>query len=189
VCVYSLCPSFPEYALIHDVAMRRPGIVLLHDLGMHHLYIEMLQRGGWDVDAYVDSIALHYGTAAARETRDRIQAGDWPPQDLERLSARQPLFEPAIAGALGVVVGSEHAAERVRSAWPGPVAALASPPDSAAGYANDLMRFIDDALAVTPVLDLAERAGRELGALGVSGGDEACGLVLDEMSRLLPAGR
>ena len=49
---------------IHELALRRPGIVTLHDLFLHHLLIERtLGRG--DLDPYREELAFDHGWAGA----------------------------------------------------------------------------------------------------------------------------
>src|SRR5215210_5752110 len=45
----------PHHELMYAEAMRRPGVVVLHDLVLHHLIVEMtLARG--DADGYVAAL-------------------------------------------------------------------------------------------------------------------------------------
>lgn len=54
----------PHHEAIYRMAMREPGVVVLHDLVLHHLIVEMtLARG--DADAYVDALRANHGAAGA----------------------------------------------------------------------------------------------------------------------------
>ncbi len=55
---------------IYREAMERPGVVVLHDVVLHHLIVEMtLARG--DVDAYVAALEENHGAAGAAWARGR----------------------------------------------------------------------------------------------------------------------
>ena len=60
----------PHHELMYAEAMREPGVVVLHDLVLHHLIVEMtLARG--DADAYVAALAANHGAAGAAWARGR----------------------------------------------------------------------------------------------------------------------
>src|SRR3954454_14851939 len=60
----------PHHAWIYDEAMRTPGVIVLHDLVLHHLIVEMtLARG--DVDGYVAALEANHGAAGAAWARGR----------------------------------------------------------------------------------------------------------------------
>lgn len=60
----------PYHAAFYDEAMREPGVIVLHDLVLHHLIVEMtLARG--DVEPYVASLRASHGEAGAAWARGR----------------------------------------------------------------------------------------------------------------------
>ncbi len=60
----------PFHEAIYAEAMKRPGVVVLHDLVLHHLIVEMtLARG--DADAYVAALEANHGPAGAAWARGR----------------------------------------------------------------------------------------------------------------------
>ena len=60
----------PHHEWIYREAMRRPGVIVLHDLVLHHLIVEMtLARG--DVEGYVDALRANHGEAGAAWARGR----------------------------------------------------------------------------------------------------------------------
>jgi len=60
----------PHHEAIYAEAMRRPGVIVLHDLVLHHLIVEMtLARG--DTDAYVAALEANHGAAGAAWARGR----------------------------------------------------------------------------------------------------------------------
>ena len=60
----------PHHAFAYAEAMREPGVVVLHDLVLHHLIVEMtLARG--DVDGYVAALEASHGAAGAAWAQGR----------------------------------------------------------------------------------------------------------------------
>lgn len=118
----------PLYAPFYSMAGRVPGVVVLHDLVLHHLRAwQTIERG--DAGAYFDALGSAYGPAVAQRARAN-------PAALNRFD--YPLSEDLVRAARGVIVHSEYAARHVRAAAPGvPVAVVpmgirADPPVSRA---------------------------------------------------------
>jgi len=60
----------PHHELAYAEAMREPGVIVLHDLVLHHLIVEMtLARG--DADAYIAALEANHGPAGAAWARGR----------------------------------------------------------------------------------------------------------------------
>ena len=60
----------PHHELMYTEAMREPGVVVLHDLVLHHLIVELtLARG--DADGYVAALQASHGAAGAAWARGR----------------------------------------------------------------------------------------------------------------------
>lgn len=60
----------PHHEWIYEEAMRTPGVIVLHDLVLHHLIVEMtLARG--DADGYVAALRANHGEAGAAWARGR----------------------------------------------------------------------------------------------------------------------
>jgi glycosyltransferase involved in cell wall biosynthesis len=60
----------PHHELMYTEAMHHPGVVVLHDLVLHHLIVELtLARG--DADAYVDALHANHGAPGAAWARGR----------------------------------------------------------------------------------------------------------------------
>jgi glycosyltransferase involved in cell wall biosynthesis len=60
----------PHHEWIYDEAMRVPGVIVLHDVVLHHLIVEMtLARG--DVEGYVAALERNHGAAGAAWARGR----------------------------------------------------------------------------------------------------------------------
>jgi len=99
----------PHHEWIYAEAMRRPGVVVLHDLVLHHLIVEMtLARG--DAEGYVASLEASHGPAGAAWARGRV-AG----LHSEMGNFLLPASIEVAQRSLGVIVHNHYAADRLRS--------------------------------------------------------------------------
>jgi glycosyltransferase involved in cell wall biosynthesis len=89
--------------------MRTPGVIVLHDLVLHHLIVEMtLARG--DVDGYVAALEANHGQAGAAWARGRA-AG----LHSEMGNFLLPASVVVANRSRGVIVHNRYAAERLQS--------------------------------------------------------------------------
>lgn len=99
----------PHHAWIYEQAMRNPGVVVLHDLVLHHLIVEMtLARG--DVDGYVAALEANHGEAGASWARGRA-AG----LHSEMGNFLMPASIDVANRSRAVIVHNRYAADRLRS--------------------------------------------------------------------------
>ena len=94
-----------------------PGIVHLHDLVLHHMVVGILEREGKTLNGgYERALATWYPASDVKLAIQRWQAGApvWDSEDVIRF----PLHQPVTALALGVIVHSEYAAQRIASDLP-----------------------------------------------------------------------
>ena len=99
----------PHHAWIYDEAMRVPGVIVLHDIVLHHLIVEMtLARG--DVEGYVDALRANHGEAGAAWARGRA-AGLHSEMGNFLLPASVEVANRSTA----VIVHNRWAADRLRS--------------------------------------------------------------------------
>jgi len=99
----------PHHEFAYAEAMREPGVVVLHDLVMHHLIVEMtLARG--DVEGYVAALEANHGAAGAAWARGRA-AG----LHSEMGNFLLPASVDVARRARAVIVHNDYAAERLRS--------------------------------------------------------------------------
>lgn len=105
--VYHLGNS-PLFASIYDASLETPGVIVLHDVVLHHLRAwQTIERG--DVASYGDEVREAYGAEVAALARHN-------PVSINRFE--YPLSERAIRAARGVIVHSESAAQFVRQCSP-----------------------------------------------------------------------
>lgn len=99
----------PHHESIYRLAMRAPGVVVLHDLVLHHLIVEMtLARG--DANAYVEALRANHGEAGAAWARGRA-AG----LHTEMGNFLLPASVEVARRSRAVIVHNRYAAERLRS--------------------------------------------------------------------------
>ncbi len=99
----------PHHAWIYEEAMRTPGVIVLHDVVLHHLIVEMtLARG--DADAYAESLRASHGAAGEAWARGRA-AGLHSEMGNFLFPASIDLANRSRA----VIVHNEWAADRLRS--------------------------------------------------------------------------
>jgi len=99
----------PHHEWIYREAMATPGVIVLHDLVLHHLIVEMtLARG--DVDGYVAALRANHGEAGAAWARGRA-AG----LHSEMGNFLLPASIDVARRSRAVIVHNYYAAERLRS--------------------------------------------------------------------------
>ena len=99
----------PHHEAMYAEAMREPGVVVLHDLVLHHLIVEMtLARG--DVDGYIAALEANHGAAGAAWARGRA-AG----LHSEMGNFLLPASVEVANRSKAVIVHNRYAAERLQS--------------------------------------------------------------------------
>src|SRR5262249_55082375 len=99
----------PHHEWIYREAMRTPGVIVLHDLVLHHLIVEMtLARG--DVEGYVEALRANHGAGGEGGARGRA-AG----LHSEMGNFLMPASVEVARRSRAVIVHNEWAADRLRS--------------------------------------------------------------------------
>jgi len=99
----------PHHAWIYEEALRTPGVIVLHDLVLHHLIVEItLARG--DVDGYVAALEANHGEVGAAWARGRA-AG----LHSEMGNFLMPASVAVANRSRAVIVHNRYAAERLQS--------------------------------------------------------------------------
>ena len=103
---------------VYDTALRRPGVVVLHEANLHHLIAEItIKRGNWD--AYMDAVSFDGGPKAlefAHAVR-RLEVG--PDYD------GVPMLRRILSRTRGLIVHSEYVATICRqNGYQGPLAVI-----------------------------------------------------------------
>jgi glycosyltransferase involved in cell wall biosynthesis len=99
----------PHHEWIYKQAMAHPGVIVLHDIVLHHLIVEMtLARG--DVEGYVAALEASHGAAGAAWARGRA-AG----LHSEMGNFLLPASISVANRSRAVIVHNRYSAERLRS--------------------------------------------------------------------------
>ena len=108
----------PHHGFVYEMALRHPGVVVMHESNLHHLLADLtIGRGDWD--GYLREAEYNGGTAALAHAR-RVKAGEAGP-DYDGLAMTRRLLESARA----VIVHSEFVRREIRAAgFAGPVARI-----------------------------------------------------------------
>ena len=98
----------PLYANLYNAAMRFPGVIVLHDVVLHHLRAwQTIERG--NATAYFDALRAAYGETVVAQAKQN-------PASINRFD--YPLSEEGVQHARGVIVHSEYAARFVQRVAP-----------------------------------------------------------------------
>jgi glycosyltransferase involved in cell wall biosynthesis len=126
--VYNMGDYLPFHGHMHAVAQRVPGVVILHDRVLHHLYAGLWLNAPEPArETYVERMRAYYGDAGAEIARASLEGERCPVWESDEEVLRYPLYEEGIRKAHGVVTHSESQAADVRARWLGPVRALRLP--------------------------------------------------------------
>lgn len=102
----------PVHRQTYPLVFQRPGILVLHDLVLHHLIAGMTFAQG-DLAGYVREMAFAYGEEG-QALAEQITAGRLPPPFFSH-----PLSERAMRASLAVIVHSEFGVRLVQHCAPG----------------------------------------------------------------------
>lgn len=183
---------------VEAMALRRPGVLTLHDVVLHHLLSEQA-LGVRDYAAYRDRLVADHGAIGAEAARPRLWGGH-----VEAMLFELPANRTLLTRQRGVLVHSEWAARTLEEEIPGlRVAAvpmgipLPPPADRAVGLAfRRRFGIPDDAPLIgsfgfqTPI-KRSDRVVRALTAPGLSAvhllivGESPSGASLVELAREL----
>ena len=108
----------PFHTFAYDAALRRPGVVVMHESNLHHLIADCtIRRGSWD--AYMAEVVLN-GTARDVEFSYRVRALEVGP-DYEGVKMTRRILN----AAKGVIVHSQFMVDEMRDGgYAGPIARI-----------------------------------------------------------------
>lgn len=136
--IYNMGDYLPFHGDIHDVSREHPGVVILHDRVLHHLFAgRWLMGPDSSRELYVERMRAYYGEHGAEAARLSLEGERRPVWESDEEVLAYPLYEEGILNALGVITHSEGQAVDVRTRWVGSVQALHLP-----CYA-DILRQVD----------------------------------------------
>jgi glycosyltransferase involved in cell wall biosynthesis len=143
--VYNMGDYLPFHGHMHAVAQRDPGVVILHDRVLHHLYAGLwLHEPEPAREIYVERMRAYYGEEGAEIARASLEGERRPVWESDEEVLRYPLYEEGIRRAHGVITHSESQASDVRARWLGPVRSLHLP------CYGEVLRMVDGTPAREP---------------------------------------
>jgi glycosyltransferase involved in cell wall biosynthesis len=141
--VYNMGDYLPFHHDIHMVSCEHPGVVILHDRVLHHLFAgKWLMGPDSSRQLYVERMRAYYGERGAEAARLSLEGERRPVWESDDEVLQYPLYEEGILNAFGVITHSESQAGDVRARWIGPVKALHLP------CYSDILRQVDGAPAL-----------------------------------------
>ncbi len=118
--VYNLGNHLHNHLSAYETAVRRPGVVVLHDLVLRDFFRGYFLLHRKDPAGFARFLRYAHGPEAEAHGRDVVEGRRHEDYD-DPARLRFPLFKPALHRALGVVVHSEYARGRVAAEVPAPV--------------------------------------------------------------------
>ena len=108
----------PFHTYVYEAALRRPGVVVMHEANLHHLIADYtIRRGNWD--AYMAEVVLN-GTERDVEFSQRVRALEVGP-DYEGIKMTRRI----LGAAKGVIVHSQFMVDESRDGgFAGPIARI-----------------------------------------------------------------
>jgi len=126
--VYNMGNYLGYHGAIHGVSKKYPGVVILHDRALHHMFADMWLTGDTaDPVHYIERMGFHYGAAGVQAASEYLRGVREPVWESDEDLLRFPLYEESIMNALGVVTHSQGQARQVAAGWCGPVTSLKLP--------------------------------------------------------------
>lgn len=102
---------------IWQVSQRHPGVVVLHDLRLHHFFAGLYRDRWRDLEAYLAQMEFYYGE------RGRTDAAAWAMNvgpSIDEMAERYPLTLLGLENSLGVLVHTEEGLDQLKrmNLWP-----------------------------------------------------------------------
>ena len=115
ITIYNIGNNPFYHAKAWEISTAHPGIVILHDYHLHHLFGGIFREQRRDEKSYFDVMRRYYGLNGYDAARKF-----WSSDSIDYMSEHFPLGEYARENALGVIVHSNYAFEKiaVKNRWP-----------------------------------------------------------------------
>lgn len=101
VCIYNIGNNPLFHGSIWQVARQHPGIVILHDTRLHHLFDGLYRVQRRDLSAYLAMMEFYYGVAGRNDAHECFMSEG---HNINVMAEKYPLTDLATENALGVVV-------------------------------------------------------------------------------------
>jgi glycosyltransferase involved in cell wall biosynthesis len=133
-----------QHLPIYLRSLEEPGLVVLHDLSLVDV-AKYLSHQLEQPDLWKELMCRQYG----EEVRELVNRSEKSVDDYNEMVVRYPLFQPFVAGAMGVIVHSQYARDALRQQLdPGTpllqlnLPAPAPPATVEKNYHRDYLRFV-----------------------------------------------
>ena len=124
--VYNLGNNPTFFAHTWFLSQFKPGIVILHDVKLHHFFEGIYRAQLCDDQRYVDLLARHYGARGREAGAAYCQSK----LSINFMAEHFPMTTWAVENALAVVVHTDYAYQQVRKATTTPVWVTPLPHDA-----------------------------------------------------------
>jgi len=117
---------------IWHVSKAHPGVVVLHDLRMHHFFDGIYRLQYQSLDMYLEMMERHYGEAALTDAKECYTTNG---RNIDYMAEHYPLTELALGNPLGVMVHTSEglATLQAKAEWPVAYAPLPYPAGAQVG--------------------------------------------------------
>jgi len=138
--VFNIGNNAQFHGAIWQISRQHPGLIILHDTHLHHLFYHLYVEQWQDAKEYLRQIAKYYGEAGRRDAARRMHN---VAQEVYYLSEQYPLTPLALENSLGALVHSPVAFDLLRRArrWPLAYAPLPFPAAPLLEAPGSLERF------------------------------------------------
>lgn len=126
IAIYNFGNYLPFHGAIIEVSRRHPGIAILHDFVMHHLFAGYYLEHLRSAPLYVQAMERLYGVRGKKAALDSLSDTGprvWETDDV----VNYPMFELVIGEACGVITHSEFLKKYVTDSFSGPVRKISLP--------------------------------------------------------------
>jgi glycosyltransferase involved in cell wall biosynthesis len=102
---------------IWHVSRVNPGVVVLHDLRLHHFFDGVYRLQYQNLDMYLEMMEKQYGPSALSDARECFTSNG---RNIDYMARRYPLTEFALENSLGALVHTREAFEALnpQADWP-----------------------------------------------------------------------
>jgi glycosyltransferase involved in cell wall biosynthesis len=126
IAIYNFGNYLPFHGDIIEVSRRHPGIAVLHDFVMHHLFAGYYLQHLKAETLYVQAMERLYGRRGKRAAVDSLSSAGPRVWETDAVVS-YPLFELVTGTARGVITHSEFLKKRVEDSFVGPVCKISLP--------------------------------------------------------------
>lgn len=110
--VYNMGNNADFHAHIFGTALKIPGVVIVHDLAIHHFMYELGRHDMPPWSGYLDWAQQIYGEAGREKARTAVESNG---KTLNSLVNEMPFIEAILTRALGAVCHSKQALQDIKS--------------------------------------------------------------------------